>query len=125
MRENSHLVDAIVNDRRNIQIVNTRNNGAIKCLDNNNAVEVCAIIGKNGAEVIPTTYVNEHIDELFRLMKAYEVHSVRAALTGDKDEALRALLVNPLIWDYNSASKCFEEMLELNKIYLPQFKVGE
>jgi len=120
-----NLVDAIVNDRRNIQIVNTRNNGAIKCLDNNNAVEVCAIIGKNGAEVIPTTYVNEHIDELFRLMKAYEVHSVRAALTGDKDEALRALLVNPLIWDYNSASKCFEEMLELNKIYLPQFKVGE
>ena len=46
---------------------------------------------------------------------------VKAALTGDVDEAIRALMINPLVFDYKKAKPCFEEMKEAHKHYLPQF----
>ena len=40
---------------------------------------------------------------------------------GDKEEAMRALVINPLVGDLKTASACFDEMLEAHKDYLPQF----
>ena len=121
-----NLVNSIYNDTRDIQVVNVLNNGAIPFMDDNDAVEVCAIIGKNGAETIKTNYQNKHIEEIMKTIKAYEKHAVKAALTGDEDEALRALMINPLVFDYKKAKPCFEEMKEAHKQYLPQFfKKGE
>ena len=116
-----NLVNSIYNDVRDVQVVNVLNNGAIPFMADNDAVEVCAIIGKNGAETIKTNYHNEHIEEIMKVMKAYEKHAVKAALTGDEDEALRALLINPLVYDYHKAKPCFDEMKEAHKMYLPQF----
>lgn len=116
-----NLVNSIYNDINDIQVVNCLNNGAIPFMDDNDAVEVCARIGKDGAKVIKTNYQNAHIEELMKQVKAYEKHAVKAALTGDKDEAMRALLVNPLVGDYKKAKPCFDEMLEVHKTHLPQF----
>ena len=57
-----------------------------------------------------------------KTIKAYEKHAVKAALTGDEDEALKALMINPLVFDYKKAKPCFDEMKEAHKQYLPQFK---
>ena len=116
-----NLVNSIYNDIDDIQVVNCLNNGAIPFMDDNDAVEVCARIGRDGAKVIKTNYHNPHIEELMKQVKAYEKHAVKAALTGDKDEALRALLVNPLVGDYKKAKPCFDELLEVHKAHLPQF----
>lgn len=116
-----NLVNSIYNDINDIQVVNCLNNGAIPFMDDNDAVEVCARIGKDGAKVIKTNYHNPHIEELMKQVKAYEKHAVKAALTGDKDEAMRALLVNPLVGDYKKAKPCFDELLEVHKAHLPQF----
>ena len=83
--------------------------------------EVCAIIGKNGAEPIKTNCHNEHIKEIMKMMKAYEKHAVKAALTGDEDEAMRALMINPLVFDYHKAKPCFDELKEAHKLHLPEF----
>lgn len=121
-----NLVNSIYNDVRDVQVVNVLNNGAIPFMADNDAVEVCAIIGKNGAETIKTNYHNDHIEEIMKVMKAYEKHAVKAALTGDEDEALKALMINPLVFDYKKAKPCFDEMKEAHKQYLPQFfKKGE
>ena len=69
----------------------------------NDAVEINAIIGKDGATPIMTNYYNEHISELMHTIKAYEKHAVKAALTGDIDEAIRALMINPLVFDHQKA----------------------
>ena len=90
-------------------------------MDDNDAVEVCAIIGKNGAEPIKTNCHNEHIKEIMKMMKAYEKHAVKAALTGDEDEAMRALMINPLVFDYHKAKPCFDELKEAHKLHLPEF----
>ncbi len=116
-----NLVNSIYNDINDIQVVNCLNNGAIPFMDDNDAVEVCARIGKDGAKVIKTNYHNPHIEELMKQVKAYEKHAVKAALTGDKDEAMRALLVNPLVGDYKKAKPCFDELLSVHKAHLPQF----
>ena len=55
------------------------------------------------------------------MMKAYEKHAVNAALTGDEDEAIRALLINPLTGDYNKLKPAFDELKEAHKAFLPQF----
>ena len=36
-------------------------------------------------------------------MKEYEKHAVKAAMTGSVEEALHALMVNPLVFDYDKA----------------------
>ena len=46
---------------------------------------------------------------------------VEAALNGDRDLALRALLNDPLVRDLDSAEPMLDEMLEANEQYLPQF----
>ena len=84
--------------------------------------EVCAKIGKNGATPIPVTgVITDHMKEYISQVKAYERHAVKAAIYGDKDEAMRALVINPLVGDLKTASACFDEMLEAHKDYLPQF----
>ncbi len=116
-----NLIDAIHNDRNNVQVVNILNNGAIPWLADDDAIEISAIVGKDGAKPIKTNYRNQHIEELVKTMKAYEKHAVKAAMTGDVDEALRALMINPLVFDYDKAYDCFYELLEAHKDYLPQF----
>ena len=121
-----NLVNSIWNDVRDVQVVNVLNKGAMDFLDDTDAVEVCAIIGKDGATPLKVTgAVNDHIKEYIRQVKAYEKHVVKAAIYGDKDEALRALVVNPLVGDLKTASACFDEMLEAHKEFLPQFAKEE
>ena len=117
-----NLIDAIYNDRQNIQVVNILNKGAIPWMADDDAVEMCAIIGKDGAKPIPTTYRNKNIEELIHTMKEYEKHAVKAAMTGSVEEAMHALMVNPLVFDYDKAYNCFFDLLEAHKEYLPLFK---
>lgn len=116
-----NLVDAIYNDKQEVHVVNILNNGAIPFMADNDAVEVNAVIGKNGATPIKTGYYNPHIEELMHTIKAYEKHAVKAALEGDIDEAIRALMINPLVFDHQKAWDCFHELMEAHKQYLPQF----
>ncbi len=117
-----NLIDAIYNDRNNVQVVNILNNGAIPWLADNDAIEISAYVGKDGAKPIKTNYYNKNIEELVKTMKAYEKHAVKAAMTGDVDEAMKALMINPLVFDYDKAYDCFFELLEAHKEYLPLFK---
>ncbi|MBI2435210.1 MAG: 6-phospho-beta-glucosidase, partial [Candidatus Hydrogenedentes bacterium] len=114
-----YLIDAIENDRKNRQIVCCRNNGAVPSFDDNVAVEVSAIVGKDGARAIPQEAPEPAIRGLMQLIKAYESLTVGAAVTGDREAAFQALLLNPLM--PRSATDCravLEDVLETNRVYL-------
>ena len=55
------------------------------------------------------------------------MHSIKGALTveaavhGDKDKALLALIAHPLIMDYDIAKPLLNDILEANRDFLPQF----
>lgn len=119
-----NLVDSIYNDKRNVQVVNILNKGALDFMADDDVVEIPAVIGKNGPEPVKINVDNDHIKELMHLIKSYEKHAVRAATNGDEDEAMLALMINPLVADYNKAYSCFQELKTAHKRYLPQFFKG-
>ncbi|MFA7529378.1 MAG: 6-phospho-beta-glucosidase [Bacilli bacterium] len=119
-----NLVDSIYNDKRDVQVVNVLNNGALDFMAADDVVEVPAVIGKAGAEPVKIKIDNDHIKEMMRLIKDYEKHAVKAAVRGDEDEAIRALIINPLVGDYNKARDCFQELKMAHRRYLPQFFKG-
>ena len=103
-------------------MVNTRNLGALSYLANSDVVEVPCRIGREGVTPIgPKARVNDHIIGLTQAVKAYEKLTVKAALTGDRDVALAALITHPLIGDYQKASDALDEMLNANKAWLDIF----
>ena len=117
------LVDALYNDKKEVHVVNTFNNGALHFMEDDDVVEIGAVIGKKGAETMKVhSQVNQHIVSTMHQFKTYERYSIKAALTGDKNDAIRALMANPLVYDYNTAKACFDEMLEAQRKYLPQYK---
>lgn len=113
-----HLVDAIENDRRNRQIVCCRNNGAVPTFDDDVALEVSAIIGKHGAEPIPQAAPDPAIRGLMQHVKAYESLTVQAAVTGDRETAYQALLLNPLTPNANGCKALLDDLLEVNRPHL-------
>ncbi len=53
--------------------------------------------------------------------KAYERLTVQAAVSGDRELALEALLANPLVGDFDVARPLLDALLTANREYLPQF----
>ncbi|RKP52953.1 6-phospho-beta-glucosidase [Cohnella endophytica] len=116
------LVDAIYNDKQEVHVVNVLNNGALSFMEDSDAIEVCCVVGKDGAKPIKLEgFDNQHIIDYMRMVKAYERETVAAAVSGSEDAAMRALLMNPLVGDYDAAYDCFQELKEAHKEYLPQF----
>jgi 6-phospho-beta-glucosidase len=118
------LIDSIANDKRDVQIVNIKNGKTLPFMHENDVVEIAAVIGKDGAHPVEVEEVdNRHIIGLMRIVKEYEKYTVEAGLIGSNDAALNALLVHPLIGDWEKAQKCFEEMKQAHRAYLPQFYI--
>jgi 6-phospho-beta-glucosidase len=117
-----NLIDAIANDKRDVQVVNILNRGALPFMEDRDSVELAAVIGAEGATAVPIEPGwNDHIVGLMRAVKAYERYAVRAAVTGDDTDAMRALLAHPLVGDWEKAHACFNEMKQAHRAYLPQF----
>lgn len=116
------LIDAIENGKNEFHVVNVRNNGALSFMDKDDVVEVKCMINKQGITPVKIkNFDNNLIIGLMKAVKAYEKLAVKAGLYGDYDSALSALLVHPLIGDYNKAKPLLDEMLTANKGFLPQF----
>jgi 6-phospho-beta-glucosidase len=52
---------------------------------------------------------------------AYEVLTIEAARTGDRSVARRALLANPLVRQWDTLVPLLDELLELNRAFVPAF----
>ncbi|WP_250674502.1 6-phospho-beta-glucosidase [Paraclostridium ghonii] len=116
-----NLISSIYNDKRDIQVVNTINNGAIRNFKDNQAVEVSSVITKNGPKPLSIGYLPEAVDGLVSQIKSFEMLSAKAAVYGDYNAAHLALCINPLIPSDNLAKTILDEMMEAHKDYLPQF----
>ncbi len=116
------LIDSIANDKGDMHVVNIKNQGTLDFLADDDIVEIPAIVGKNGARPININpEKNEHIIALTRIVKAYEKLAVTAGMNGDDTAAHNALMLHPLIGDFEAGKKCYEEMKQAHKTYLPQF----
>ncbi|TDL67500.1 6-phospho-beta-glucosidase [Rhodococcus qingshengii] len=116
-----NLINSIYNDKRDIQPVNTRNNGAIASIPDDSAVEVNCMITKDGPKPIAVGDMPVAVRGLVQQIKSFERISAEAAVTGDYNTALLAMTINPLVPSDRIAKQILDEMLEAHKEYLPQF----
>ncbi|WP_055667461.1 6-phospho-beta-glucosidase [Desnuesiella massiliensis] len=117
------LISAIYNDKKEIHTVNTLNKGTVKELPYDSVIETNCLIDRRGAT--PLNIKEEVPAEILGLMqavKSYEVLAAEAAVKGDKQKALLALSVHPLVPSVSVAKDLLRDLLEINKEYLTQFK---
>ena len=120
-----NLISSIRNNRKDIQTVNVRNGGAIPCLPDDASIEVNCVIDASGARPVPpSTPVSPQIRGLLQVVKAYEELTVEAAVHGDRDAALQALTIHPLVGSAEAARVLLDELLEAHAAYLPQFHMA-
>lgn len=116
------LIDSIYNDRRDVQYVNTRNNGAVSNFAKDNVIECACIISKNGAEPLPIGEFDIKFLGTITNIKSFERMTIEAVLEADRNLAIAALAMNPLVPDEKSAAMVFDELYKAHGRYLPEFK---
>jgi 6-phospho-beta-glucosidase len=108
-----------------VQIVDVRNDGALPNLPEDAVVEIPARIDREGAHPLPLQPLDDHMLGLVQHAKAYERLTIRAALSGERSDAIVALMTNPLVGGYDRAAPLLEALLDANRHHLPRFFPGE
>lgn len=91
------VMAAISRNERQTMILNVRNNGTIAGLPRDAVVEVPTMVDANGVHPMTTDQPDLHQIGLMSQVKAVERHTIQAALTGSRDEALKAFALHPLV----------------------------
>ncbi len=116
------IIDCLTNGRtRLFDAVNLPNQGVIAGLPDDAVVEVPAAVGHFGLKsfspgALPTGVMP------FLSARCHQVPLVAdAALYGDRDCALQALLADPMVTELDSAGPMLDELLAAHAEHLPQF----
>lgn len=117
-----NLISSIANDKKDIQVVNTRNRGAIASLPYESAVEISAIITKNGPVPLATGPLPVAAEGIVQQLKAFERLTVQAALSGRYEDAYVALVTNPLVQSEALGRKALNDLLLAHEKHLPAFQ---
>jgi 6-phospho-beta-glucosidase len=115
------LVASLNADTEDIQVVNVRNEGAIPNLADDDIVEVTCMVDADGAHPLPVDPLAPEMHGLVAHAKDYEKLTIKAALSGSRNDALKALMANPLIPDWDTAVPLLDSLLEVNRPHLPRF----
>ena len=104
-----------------VQVVNVLNDGAIPNIGSDAVVEVSATVDRDGAHPLPTARLAPEMLGLVEHAKAYERLTIEAAKSGSRGQALKALMTNPLVGDYERAAPMLFDLLAQNREHLPRF----
>ena len=118
------LIASLHDGTGDIQIVNVRNGGCLPDLSPDAVVEIPARVDRDGAHPLPLAPLDPLMRGLVQQMKAYEELAVAAARSGDRAVALKALLANPLVRNWEVARPLLDALLEVNRAHLPRFAVA-
>ena len=113
-----------IKDNRNLynHAVNIPNEGYITNLPQGAIVEVPGLISALGVRGLGVGSLPEGIAALCRTQIDVASLAVDAAVTGDRQVALQALLVDPMVNDIDQARSLLDELLQLQADYLPPFQ---
>ena len=115
------VMNAIWNNRDTWCVTNLANNGTFRMLPDRAVIETAVLINASGIRPLAAAQPPKAAWGLVAAVKAYEMMTAEAAVTGDRDLALMALTHHPLVCDYDQAKILLDEMLEANRAYLPAF----
>ncbi len=116
---------AILNNLNQYELnVNVVNNGAVSGLPDWAIVEVPAVVSGAGVMPLRVPALPNVITAMLHQQVMIQDRVVEAAVHGDRQAALQALLLDPLVSSYDAAEGVLEALLETHKEYLPSFLRG-
>jgi 6-phospho-beta-glucosidase len=104
-------IRAIVHDQGAIIPLDVANYGTLPFLDNDDIVEVPCRVDKNGPRPQVVGPIPDHPRDLIEHVKKYERATIKAALTGDRDQLIDALALNPLVPSREKAAQLVGALL--------------
>ncbi len=118
------VIEAIHTNNDIFAVCNVPNNGVVPCLPGDAVVETACMVNAAGPRPLAFKSLPDSVWGLVCAVKNYETLTVEAAVHGDRDKALFALLAHPLVMDYDLALPMLEEILTAHRASLPQFFPG-
>jgi len=117
----TQLINAHYNNLDEIHVVNIRHNGAVSGWNKDWVLELPCRINEKGVEPIPASPLPLVCESLIAQVKAYEILTAQAAVSGDRKYAYLALLTHPLGPSADRIDEVLDDMLAINHEYLPNF----
>jgi alpha-galactosidase len=112
-------MEAVTSDSPHEEMaVNVPNEGLIDNLPRDLVVEVPAVVDGDGVHGLKLGALPKGIAGLMRIQAAVQDLTVEAALSGSREIALQALLVDPVVDSVGRAEALLDTMLERQKRYL-------
>jgi alpha-galactosidase len=118
------IIEAMVENRSEVHIVNAENGGAIPNLPADAIVEVNALVNAYGIRPVATGPLPEALAAHLRHVVTWQKLVVQAALEGDRGALHQAFLLDPTLQarlDLPRTEALVGEMLRANARWLPQF----
>ena len=117
------IIEAIINDENSYETaVNIPNDSIIDNLPQDLILECSATINKNGVHGVKYSDLPKNIAAILRIEATIQDLCVEAVLKKSKDIAIACLAIDPNVGSFKMAENIFNEMFELQKSYLPNFK---
>jgi len=117
-----HIIVGMLENMHQYELaVNVPNGGFIPNLPEWAIVEVPATVDATGVHGVNVGPLPKPIAAMCRTQIAVQDRAIEAAVHGDRKAALQALLLDPVVNSVSQAEAILEEMLEVNRDFLPQF----
>ena len=117
----TQLLNAHYNDLGETHIVNVPQRGAVPAWPDGWVLELPARVSRAGVEPLPAEPLPPVCRGLLAAVKSYELHTVEAAVHGDRNALYKALLAHPLGPAADQIPAVLDDLLETNRRYLPRF----
>lgn len=117
------IIEAILTDKNSYESsVNVPNDGFIDNLPQDLVIEGPIVVNKNGIKGVRIGNIPKQIAALLRIEATIQDLCVDAILNKSRELALACLAIDTTVEGFKMAENIFNEMIEVQKEYLPNFK---
>jgi len=117
------IIEAIINDSNSYEIaVNIPNDGIIENLPQDLVIECSGTVNKDGIQGFKIGNIPKNIAAILRIEASIQDLCVEAILRESKNLAIDCLAMDVNCGSFEMAEAIFDEMIQVQKDYLPNFK---
>jgi len=117
------IIEAIIKDSNSYEIaVNIPNDLIIENLPQDLVIECSGTVNKNGVHGVKLGNIPKNIAAILRIEASIQDLCVEAILQKSKQLAINCLAIDVNCGSFEMAEATFNEMMDLQKVYLPNFR---